>query len=114
MIVGKFGKEGGGWSLGVSKEGYGVDFWKAIKKNWEVFKSRICFVVENGRRIKFWLDKWCGDTLQKESFTTLFSITNSKDSLVADKWEQNGNLGHWHPCFSRQFHDLELETDAFL
>lgn len=37
MIVGKFGKEGGGWSLGVSKEGYGVDFWKAIRKNWEVF-----------------------------------------------------------------------------
>lgn len=49
----KFGEEGGGWTSGVLREGYGVGFRKTIRKNWEVFKTRICFTAGNGRRIKF-------------------------------------------------------------
>ena len=47
----------GGWCFGVLKEGYEVNFWKAIKKRWEAFKSKVCFIVRNGR-VKFWLDDW--------------------------------------------------------
>ena len=54
-------------------------FLEGYHKNWEVFKSRLCFIVGNGRKIKFWLDKWYGDSLLKESFLTLFAITNLKD-----------------------------------
>lgn len=53
--------------------------------------------------------KWCGDTLLKVPFPTLFAIANSKDALVVDMWEQDGDLCRWHPSFSRQFHDWEVE-----
>ncbi|RVX00557.1 hypothetical protein CK203_036907 [Vitis vinifera] len=53
VIVRKFGEEGGGWTSGVPREGYGVGFWKAIRKNWEVFQNKVGFIVGNGNRIKF-------------------------------------------------------------
>lgn len=37
--------------FGVPRKGYGVGFWKAIKKRWEVFKRIVCFNVGNGWRI---------------------------------------------------------------
>lgn len=43
-------------------------------KIWEDFKSQVHFIIENGRRVKFWLDKWCGDASSKDSFPSLFSI----------------------------------------
>ncbi|KAL6347163.1 hypothetical protein AAG906_012744 [Vitis piasezkii] len=64
-----------GWRFAFKRE----SLWKR-----EVFKSKVCFVVGNGRRIKFWLNKWCGDSLLKESFPTLFAIANSKESWVAN------------------------------
>ena len=79
MIVGKFGEKDGGWTLWVLREGYNVGFWKAIRKNKKVFKSRVGFIIENGWRIKFWLDKWCSNTSLKDSFPALFVITISKD-----------------------------------
>ncbi|RVW65336.1 hypothetical protein CK203_058121 [Vitis vinifera] len=83
VIVGKFGEEGEGWSSGVSREGMGGE-------------SSFGY-------------KWCGDTLLKVPFPTLFAIANSKDALVVDMWEQDGDLCRWHPSFSRQFHDWEVE-----
>ena len=47
--------------------------------------------------------------LAKESFPTLFAITDSKDAWIVDMWEDEGELVHWSPCFSRQFYDWELE-----
>ena len=41
MIVGKFGDKGEGWTSGVPREGYGVGYWKVIRKNWEVFQNRV-------------------------------------------------------------------------
>lgn len=61
MIVEKFGEEMGGWCTRMLRKGHEICFWKAIRRQWEVFKSKVCFIVENGRRVKFWLDKWCGE-----------------------------------------------------
>ncbi|RVW31055.1 hypothetical protein CK203_033243 [Vitis vinifera] len=35
VIARKFGEEGGGWTSVVLRKGYGVGFWKAIRKTWE-------------------------------------------------------------------------------
>ena len=32
---------------------HGVGLWKAIRENWEAFKTRTRFLVDNGRRINF-------------------------------------------------------------
>ena len=38
------------------------------RNRWEVFKSKSHFIVGNRRRVKFWIDRWCGD-LYLEVFT---------------------------------------------
>ena len=43
--------------------GYGVGLWKTLRKDWEVVKSRLFFVVGNEQRVKFWKDIWCGVNL---------------------------------------------------
>ena len=85
--------------------------WKGIKGRWEMFKTRTGFTVEVGNRVKFWKDKWCGDSSLRESFPELYSIASSKDAWVSDLWEDGG----WSPRFTGQLHDWELEeVQAFL
>ncbi|RVW56059.1 hypothetical protein CK203_107423 [Vitis vinifera] len=52
---------------------------------------------------------WSSGVSREGAFPTLFAIANSKDALVVDMWEQDGDLCRWHPSFSRQFHDWEVE-----
>ena len=90
-------REWGGLMLWVLGEGYEVSFWKAIRKKREVFKSKGHFIVGNGRKVKFWLDKWCGDAVPKASFYAFFATIKSKKSWGSDMREQKagGGVGHW-------------------
>ena len=36
--------------------GYGVGLWRSLRKDWDVVRSRLFFVVGNGQRVKFWKD----------------------------------------------------------
>ncbi|RVW38785.1 hypothetical protein CK203_074214 [Vitis vinifera] len=76
-------KQGGGG-------GHGVGLWKTLRKEWEVVKSRLCFVVGNGKMIKFWKDIWCGDEPFCVSFPSLFALAVSKDAWVKDVWSNVG------------------------
>ena len=90
VIVGKYGQVEGGWCSKVVGEGHGVGVWKAIKGKWEMFKTRTKFTVGFGNRVKFWKDKWCGDSSLRESFLKLYSIASSKDACVSDLREDGG------------------------
>lgn len=53
MIIGKFGEEEGEcYSKGVMG-GYGVGLWKAIRSGWKDFKSKVCLLVGNWRKLSF-------------------------------------------------------------
>ena len=91
-------EEGVGWSCEI-RDGYGVGLWKSIRKEWNIFVCSSSFVVGNGRRVKFWKDKWCGDEPLCVSFLSLYALTVSKET-----WER----GHWNPCFSRPLNDWEV------
>ena len=56
------------------RSNYGAGLWKAIRNLWELVSCRISFIVGNGRRIKFWKDKWCGDELVCVLFPLLFAL----------------------------------------
>ena len=84
MIRGKFGKEQGGWCFKEVRDGYGLGFWKAIRREWYVVSSRLSFVVGNGQRVKFWKDRWCGVAHFRVWFPTLFALAVSKDVWVKD------------------------------
>ena len=55
------------------------------------------------------MDKWCGDEPLCESFSSLFSISLSKEAWVSDVWNLDGDGGGWTPLFSRVFNDWEVE-----
>ena len=61
VIVEKYGEKEGGWCFGASREGYGVGLWKAIRNRWMEFSKRMAFKVGDGRRVKFWKNRWCGE-----------------------------------------------------
>ena len=61
IINGKYWDLEGGWCSKEVRGGYGVGLWKTIRKLWDVVSSNSSFSVGNGKMIKFWKDKWCGD-----------------------------------------------------
>ena len=56
IINRKYGEEGGGWISSEVREGYGVGFWKEIRKEGFLMFQNVSFVVGDGRRVKFWKD----------------------------------------------------------
>ncbi|RVW72345.1 putative mitochondrial protein [Vitis vinifera] len=109
VIVRKFGEEDGGWCSGDSRESHGVGLWKTIRKGWLEFNKRVAFKVGDGRRVRFWKDRWCGEDSLDVAFPRLYNLAFSKDVWVAQLWDQSGNLGCWNPVFTRLNNDWEME-----
>ena len=82
VISHKYGVEEGGWCTRAERGRHGVGLWKAIRKEWLGMHSSLAFRVGNGRRVRFWKDKWCGDEPLYESFPSLFAISRAKDTWV--------------------------------
>ena len=56
LLVGSLGRKeevGGGWSTREVREGYGVGFWKEIRKEGSLMLTNYCFFVRDGRRVRF-------------------------------------------------------------
>jgi len=54
--------------------------------NW--FEGRIRWKLGNGRRIRFWEDKWVGNLQLKQKFPRLHFLSPNKESAVCEegKW----------------------------
>ena len=46
--------------------------------------TRISFSVGNGWKVRFWRDRWCGDSPLSVSFPTLFALGIDKEAWVVD------------------------------
>ncbi|RVW42821.1 hypothetical protein CK203_079929 [Vitis vinifera] len=92
-----------------------MGLWKGIRMDWELVGRQIYFCVGNGRRVRFWKDRWCGDSLLCESFPSLFALSAEKEAWVADVWDPlaEGGWGSWNPCFSRALNDWEVEKGKY-
>ena len=86
------------------RERYGVGFWKEIRKEWPLMRGNFIFSMGDGRRVRFWEDRWCGDDTLSRSFPLLFELAASKE-----EWVVSGEEGGWNPHFSRSFNDWEME-----
>ena len=109
VISHKYGEAEGGWCTWIVSERYGVELWKAIRREWLYLNSSLAYRVGCGRRVRFWKDKWCGDEPLCESFPSLFAISLAKDVWVSDVWSPDGVGDCWTPLFSRAFNDWEIE-----
>ena len=79
--------------------------------------TRISFSMGNERRVRFWKDKWCGDSPLCMPFPSLFALVDSKEVWVVDIWDSSTQRGRggWNPCFSRPFNDWEVDMlESFL
>ena len=95
---------------------YRSEVWKAIRMDWDVVGSRGWLLLwVNGRKVRFWLDMWCGDELLRDAFPSLLVIATSKEGWVVDVWGGTTEKGCWAPCFVRSPNDWELrEVERFL
>ncbi|RVW92361.1 LINE-1 retrotransposable element ORF2 protein [Vitis vinifera] len=109
VISHKYGVEEGGWCTRAERGRHGVGLWKAIRKEWLGMYNNLAFRVGNGRRVRFWKDKWCGDEPLYESFPSLFAISQAKDAWVSEVWNPDGVGDGWNPLFSRALNDWEIE-----
>ena len=109
VISTKFGEEDGGWNTRDIRGGYGSGLWKDIRKEWITFSQNPTSSLGNGRRLGFWKDPWCGETVLGNAFPTLFNLAVHKDARVADVWDSSRENGGWSPVFLRPFNDWEVE-----
>ena len=86
---------------------FGVGLWKAIRGYWDLIGNNMVYSVGNGRKVRFWKDRWCGDNSLYNYFPSLFSISLAKEAWVEDMWSHFGG-GVWVPRFSRQLNDWEV------
>ena len=57
---------------------------------WEVFSKNIQFEVGVGDRVKFWTDRWCGDSPLQLTFLAVFGMASNKAVSVASCLEWLG------------------------
>lgn len=50
---------------------YGVSGWNIIRMDWETVGQGMVFMAGNGRRVKFWKDRWCQEKPLRVAFSTL-------------------------------------------
>ena len=110
----KYGEEEGGWRTREVNGRDSVRLWKAIRKKRFLLDGRLAYHVGSGQRVRFWTDKWCGDEPLCESFSSLFSISLSKNAWVLEVWNPVGDGDGWTPLFARAFNDWEIELVELL
>ena len=105
VISNKFGEEEGEWCTREVREGFGVGFWKEIKKEGSFLQYKVVFSMEDDRRVKFWKGKWCGNFALCDSFPFLYAIVTSKEAWLVELWDSSREEGVWSLRYSRPFND---------
>ena len=70
------------------------------------------FEVNNGSRVLFWYDVWCGDRPFNDQFSDLYRMACFKDAIVQQLVSWNEDHNHWNIIFSRSPNDWE-ENNVF-
>ena len=48
------------------------------------FSRHILYDIGDGSRVKFWQDRWCGETSLADRYPNLFRFYRNKDASVAE------------------------------
>ena len=66
---------------------------------------RVTYSVGNGRRVRFWMDKWCKDEPLMIYFPFSFPLATPKEAWVEKVRFSSLDGGCWAPHFSKQLND---------
>jgi hypothetical protein len=77
---------------------------------WKDFLKQTEFFAGGGDRIRFWYDKWCGDTPLKDLFPLLFLCATNWDASIESVVSRHVSSisSEWNISFVRDFNDWEL------
>ena len=106
----KYGCLWGDWCSRNVTGPYWVCFWKAISNGWDRFLQFVSYKVGDGSSIKFWTDRWCGETSLKVRFPDLYRIARHKDASVRDLMSYKSSTLQWDVCFVCRVQDWEVDT----
>ena len=108
VIVVKYDSEWGGWYSRPVNGPYGVGLWKYISWGWPSFSRHILYDIGDGSRVKFWQDRWCGETSLAVSYPELFRFSQDQEVSVAEVMKFNNGILFWDVSFFRGVHAREL------
>ncbi|WMV47268.1 hypothetical protein MTR67_040653, partial [Solanum verrucosum] len=103
VIIAKHGRLNQ-WCSNITTLPYGVGLWKSIRMLWDTFDQNAYFELGNGLLLKFWTDKWLGNTTLQEDFPDLFRIAQDPNFVIA----ANREGINWDMRFRRNMHDWEV------
>jgi hypothetical protein len=68
-----------------------VGVWKCIRRGWDAFAAHVRYEIENGSKVLFWHDVWCGEIPLKTLFPELFLIASGKDAWVEENMQRQNS-----------------------
>ena len=110
VIEMKYGSVWGGWCTRSVNGPYGVGLWKNISQGWPSFLSHILYDIGDESRVKFWQDRWCGETSLAVRYPDLFRFCRNKDASVTDLMIFTNGVLFWDVRFFRGVHIRDLEA----
>uniref|UniRef100_A0A7N2LF47 RanBP2-type domain-containing protein n=1 Tax=Quercus lobata TaxID=97700 RepID=A0A7N2LF47_QUELO len=84
-----------------------------VTPGWPSFSRHILYDIGVGSRVKFWQDRWCGETSLAVRYPDLFRFCRNKDASVAELMMSANGVLFWDVRFIRSVHarDLEVMSD---
>ena len=106
----KYGCAWGSWCTGSVVGPYGVSLWKYISRGRTSLACYIVYEIGDGSRVKFWRDRWCGETPLAASYPELYRFCRDKEASAAELMKFTNGVLHWDVSFFRAIHNWELEA----
>lgn len=85
---------------------HGCELWKSIKKVKDIFWKFICFQLGSAREIRFWEDRWNGDSPLRDMFRNLYSLATDPMGRVFKAFDES-NI--WKPWLCHNLNDWEID-----
>ena len=79
---------------------------------WKVFNKYVQYKVGVGDRVKFWIDRWCGDLPPHLAFPTLDNFVANREASVESSLicQGTGDRRTWDVRFIRGPNDWEADV----
>ena len=75
-----------------------------------LLSRHIRYDIGDGSRVKFWQDRWCGETPLAVSYPELFKVCRNKEASMAELMKSPNGVLFWDVSFFRGVHVQELEV----